>query len=199
MKKLTAIICIGLVGLVGLVGLNAQSVPLTPPVFPTNQLISAVGASAVAQFALNLLPAWDKGATNMFGPGLELEVSPAWKTATASGSTPYLSVGGSYFFSKLFGAGGDVVSFGNGAGSSTVDSVHVFGLVRKDMGNIAGHFILGAGRDVNLNKFMGELGVGLEYRYATGVGLLVDTRYLVSGSHAADHSFLTRVGVTLHF
>lgn len=184
---------------------NLLTVPATPPAFPTNQLVSAAGASAVASFALNLLPGWDKTATNSFNAHeLEIEVSPTWKSATASGSTPYLSIGGAYYLTKYLGLGGDVITFGNGTGTSDLDSAHVFFLARKDMGNVAGHVLLGGGRDNNLNKFCGEAGIGLEYRYSTGVGILVDTRYVYfakqsAGSTVPDHEFLTRVGVTIHF
>lgn len=189
---------------------NAQTIPTNPPTAGDvlTNIVVASGGSAVAQFALNLLPGWDKTATNVFGANeLELETGPVFKSITAAGSTPYISVGANYFYTQNFGGGAEVITFGNGQGSSTIDSVHAFALGRKDLGNVAGHLILGAGRDINLNRFDVEFGGGLEYRYSTGVGLLVDTRYCYligrNGSAKAaskdDHEFLTRVVVTLHF
>lgn len=182
---------------------QAQTIPTEPPPFDTNAVLKAAGASAVATFALNLLPGWDKTAnsfTNLHE--FELEVSPAWKAVSASGSTPFLSIGGQYMFTRYFGAGGDIITLGNGSGSSDIDSAHVFAIARKDIGNVAGYAMLGGGRDVALNRFSVDFGVGLEYRYSTGIGLIVDTRYLkyiTKLSGQPDHDFLTRVGATIHF
>ena len=173
-----------------------------PPDFPTNQLQQVAGASVVASSVLNMLPSWNKSLpyfTNAHE--LELEVSPTWKSATASGSTPYVSFGANYFVTPTLGIGADLITFGNGTGTSDLDSGHVFGIFRKSVGNIAGHLMLGGGRDNNQNLWVAEAGGGVEYRYSTGVGILVDTRYVYypSKSAASDHEFLTRVGITLHF
>jgi hypothetical protein len=201
MKRLIALI--GLIALTASAQTNILTVPSTPPTFPTNQLASAAGGSAVATFALNLLPYWDKTRTNDFAAKeLELEVSPTWKSATASGSTPYLSIGGNYFFTKSLGAGGDIITFGNGTGTSDLDSAHGFFIGRKELGNVEGHVILGGGRDNNRNDWCYEAGAGIQFRYSTGIGLLVDTRYVRFASKLSnmdDSEFLTRVGVTIHF
>jgi hypothetical protein len=99
----------------------------------------------------------------------------------------------------------DLITFGSGNGSSDLDSAHGFLVGRADKGNAAGHLLLGGGRDLNRKAFDFEAGGGLEYRYSTGIGILVDTRYLkffdTSGGFKLrdDHEFLTRVGITLHF
>jgi hypothetical protein len=175
--------------------------PVMPPDFPTNQLQQVAGASVVASSVLNMLPAWNKNLpyfTNAHE--LELEISPTWKSSTAAGSTPYVSFGANYFITPSLGIGADVITFGNGTGTSDLDSSHFFGLFRKSSGNIAGHLILGGGRDNNRNQWDAEFGGGVEYRYSTGVGILLDTRYLLyPESKPIDHEFLTRVGLTLHF
>lgn len=185
---------------------KAQTLPATPPTTDQvrSNLLGVTGASAVATFALNLLPGWDRTATNYFqARELELETGPVWKSATTSGATPFISVGGNYFFTRSIGIGGDAITFGNGTGQSDLDSAHAFGILRADKGNVAGHILLGGGRDVSLGRYLAEIGGGFEYRYSTGVGLLVDTRYVYrfeSGKlRDGDHEFLTRVALTLHF
>lgn len=205
MKKtlLTITLLIGL-ALPALAQTNTAPVfnPNAPPDFPTNQLQQVAGGSAVASFFLNLWPAWDRAATGSFPSAIEVEVSPAWKSSTAAGSTPYLSVGGGYWFSdsdKLgYGVAADVVTFGNGTGGSTLDSVHLDFELRKALGNVAGHFMLGPERDSKRDRYGGEVGAGFEFRYKTGVSFVVDTRYIIYGKAASnENEWLTRVGLSL--
>jgi hypothetical protein len=176
--------------------------PTNAPPFPTNQVEQVASGSAVATFALNLLPYWDKTMTNAYNAKeLELIAAPTWKSVAASGSTPYLSIGADYWFTKYFGFGADALTFGSGSGSSDLEGGHAYFLGRKALGNVAGILLLGGGRDKNLNLWNVEAGVGIEFRYKTGVGFLVDTRYIryVDSGTGPDHELLTRVGVTLHF
>jgi hypothetical protein len=90
----------------------AQGLPATPPAFPTNLIAQELGLSAVGTFALNLLPGWDRTATNSFAAHeLELEVSPTWKTGGGFGQHA-LSVHwrGLFFYAALWrGHGSDHV------------------------------------------------------------------------------------------
>lgn len=197
--------------LIGAVGTpRAQGQPIiidtNHPPAPANVLsnLNAAGTfSAVAALGLGLLPYWDKTQTNSYAGGeLEFEAAPTFKSATASGSTPYMSLGGQYFPARHFGLGGDAITFGNGAGSSTVDSAHAFAIGRADAGNVAGYALLGGGRQINAKRFDAEFGIGLEFQYSTGVRAFVDTRYcyLLGGrSKDGDHELLTRVGLAIHF
>lgn len=199
MKKiLTAI------GLIVAVSVQAQVMvnPTNPPVFDTNALVQATGGAAVAQFGLSLLPYWDKTMTNAYGKELELTVGPAWKSATVSGNTPFIDVGARYWFTKNWGLGGDVLTFGSGEGSSDLDSGHVYFTGRKASGNVAAFFQLGGGRDKVFNQWIVEGGGGLQFRYKTGIGLEVGTRYvryIDKTPMGIDHEFITGVMTTIHF
>ena len=199
---LAALVCAGN-ALAQNTNITAGGFPTNAPSFDTNAVITGASGSAVAGFALSLLPYWDKTMTNAYGANeLELEVSPTWKSAAASGSTPYLSIGANYFITKYFGFGGDMLTFGTGNGASDLDSGHAYAILRKNTGNVAAFMLLGGGRDKNRNEWLVEAGGGLEFRYSTGVGLLVDTRYaryVANEPNLPDHEFITRVGVTIHF
>jgi hypothetical protein len=179
-------------------GLHAQTnIPPTtnPPVFgvPTNAL-------APVQALANMLPYWDPTLTNTYSSGETVfKIQPLWKTQTAAGSTPYMATSWTYFFSRMFGAEGEFVSFGNGSGVSTADSAAILLNVRKDVGNLAGYVLAGPSRDFHLGKFGADVGLGFELCYKTRVGISVDTRYRWEGNAATENGFLTRAGITLHF
>lgn len=184
----------------------AQTIDTNHPPNPGDVLTNVPrGISAVVDFGLNLLPYWDKSDSNVFAANeIVLLTGPAWKAATASGSTPYLDLGAEYYPIKNFGIGADAVTLGNGSGSSDINSAHLDIIGRKDVGNVAGLVFLGGGRDFGQNLYDFEAGAGLEFRYKTGVGLRVDTRYLkrfekLSGVKDGDHEFLTRVCLNIHF
>ncbi|PWU18927.1 MAG: hypothetical protein C5B50_07875 [Verrucomicrobia bacterium] len=161
---------------------------------------NAANSLAPFQAALSLLPYWDKTLTNTFSAGeFTLEAAPAWKTMTAAGNTPYVSVGGDYFFKRYLAIGGELLTFGNGQGSSSLDSALANLTLRKDIGNIAGYALIGAGYDFNTDRFVAALGPGITYRYSTGIGLFVDTRWTIEGTAKERNGWLTRVGVQLHF
>jgi len=176
--------------------LKAQ--PSAPPLPPL--ATNAVSTLAPFEAALTLLPYWDKTLTNTFNAGeFTLEAAPAWKTMTAAGSTPYASIGGDYFFQRYLAAGGELITFGNGQGSSSLDSALANLTLRKDIGNIAGYAMVGAGYDFNTCRFLAALGPGITYRYSTGIGLFLDTRWTIEGGSRERSGWLTRVGVQLHF
>ncbi len=179
-------------------GATAQT---NPPALPPGVIVPSItNAGSLGMFALNILPAWDPNATNTFLSGeMNLEVSGVFHSVNAAGVSPYASVGGGYWFSKVLGVQGEVVTLSNGSGSSGVDSVSLDLAARAISGNIAGYVLAGGGRDYARNKWGGEIGVGIEYRYATGIGVFVDTRYRIEGTHSQDNDFLTRVGATVHF
>ena len=166
-----------------------------PPAF----LISSNSPGPV-QALLNLLPAWDPTLTNTFKKGdAFIGISPLWKSQTASGSTPYLSTYAGYFFTKNLGGEGELVSLGDGTGKSTVDSISILGLLRKDVGNIAGYLEGGPCRDFHQGKFGGDLGLGFLFEYRTGLQLNVDTRWRYEGKQSDQNGFLTRASVQLNF
>lgn len=161
--------------------------PATLPI-PTN-------APGPFQALLQILPGWDPTLTNTFHSGdLCIDAVPLWKSQTAAGSTPYLSTAASYYFTRNFGAEGELISLGDGTGKSTIDSVAILGIVRKDIGNIAGQLLVGPCRDLHRGRFGADVGVGIVYRYKTGIEFKVDTRWRYLGNSSADNGFLTRVG-----
>jgi len=186
---------------------NGQTIDTNHPPQPGDVLTNIPhGVSAVVDFGLGLLPYWDKTASNSFSANeIVLLTGPAWKSATASASTPYLDIGAEWYPAKVFGLGADVVTFGNGAGASTIDSAHFDLIARKDVGNVAGFLLLGGGRDFGINRYDIEAGGGFEFRYRTGVGLRVDTRYLKqfdkfqSLGDSKEHQFLTRIVLDVSF
>jgi len=155
---------------------------------------------APVQALLNLLPAWDPTLTNTFKKGdAFIGISPLWKSQTAAGSTPYLSTYAGYFFTKNLGAEGELVSLGDGTGKSTVDSMALLGLLRKDVGNIAGYLEGGPVRDFHQGKFGGDFGLGIVFGYRTGLQLNVDTRWRYEGKESDQNGFLTRANIQLNF
>lgn len=186
---------------------SGQVIDTNHPPNPGNVLSNApTGISAVVDFGLGLLPYVDKTATNSFGANeLVILTGPAWKTATASGVTPYLDLGAEYYAWKNFGLGADAVTFGNGTGSSQLAQAHADLIGRKDVGNVAGLVFLGGGRDFEFNRYDFEAGAGLEFRYSNGVGVRVDTRYLklfdtfANLSGKTDHEWMTRIVLDVHF
>src|SRR5690349_19619451 len=78
------------------------------------QVGRASGGASIVGFALDLLPYWDRTATNTYGSGeLVFGTGPAFKSATVSGSTPYLSIYSDWMPARYFGIGADLVTFGN--------------------------------------------------------------------------------------
>lgn len=172
---------------------------------PTYGLTNAPVGSVIG-FAFALLPQWDRNALRFTNVSeIEIKVAPLWKTATAAGSTPYLSASADWWFKQVgaqshLGLGGEMVTLGNGTGNDTVDSVSAYFEARKAMGNIAGYLMAGVQRDINLNRYAFEFGPGVEIRYATGIGLFLDTRLVepFSGS-SGKVDWMTRFGVSVHF
>lgn len=170
----------------------------------------ASGGAAIVGFALDLLPYWDRNATNSYGSGeLIFGTGPAFKSATVSGSTPYLSIYSDWMPTRYFGLGVDMVTFGNGTGTSDLDSAHGYLIGRKDVGNVAGLVEVGGGRNVTWSKYDFEAGGGLEFMYSTGVALRLTTRYVYypdkigsfsnAGSNKASHEFLTELSLNIRF
>lgn len=156
--------------------------------------------ATVLASAFNLLPAWDKS-NEQFANVTEVafQVSSMWKTISAAGSTPYASMGATYFFTRQVGVQGEIVTLGNGQGNNEVDSGSTLLEFRRGVGNIAGYLLGGGGYDFNLHRWNGQGGLGIEYRYNTGLGIFADTRICVTGSEGDKNGFMTRVGMTLHF
>src|SRR5262249_51831678 len=137
----------------------AGGIPKTPPAFQTNEIVTAASGTAVAGFALSLLPYWDKTTTNTYqAKELELIAAPLCKSASPYGSTAFLDIGANYFFTKNVGIGADIVTFGPGDGSSDLDSGHVDLIYRKDIGNVAGLVMVGGGRDKARTAWDAEAG-----------------------------------------
>jgi hypothetical protein len=220
----------GWLGRVGMLGMVAAVLSLGAPMpakaqvttnEPTTGMFSNAPVSTVIGFAFSLLPQWQRGANYFTNDSLEIKVAPLWKTAAAAGSTPYLSAGADYWFktwttvngdsggsslavsSTSVGVGGEMVTLGNGAGSDTVDSVSAYLEARRSIGNLAGYVMLGGERDINGNRFAFEFGPGVEIRYASGLGLFLDTRLVEpfsgGGGNGGHVDWLTRFGVSLHF
>jgi len=148
----------------------------------------------------SLMPAYDPTATNSFNAKeVFVAITPLWKTQTASGSTPFLSTSAGYFFTKNIGMEGELVSLGNGAGSSTLDSMALLAVARKASGNLALYGLAGPSYDNNRRKLCADVGGGVEYRTSKGFGSFVDTRYSYGGSSPADNGFKTRVGLRFKF
>lgn len=165
----------------------------------TSPTLSTNGAfSQVIGFALNLLPQWNQSATNSFTSGeMEFSTAPLWKTQTAAGTTPYFSTSLADFFTKNFGAGGELVSFGDGSGSSIADSASLLGILREPVGNIAPYAIFSAGRDFSKGKWQGGIGPGVSYQTTTIFRTFIDTRFTAEGTRNQDFGWMTRIGVTL--
>lgn len=190
-KKLFSISLLSILALAAsaqISGTNLDSVNLTN--VPT--------AFAPLTFLGEVLPAWNKDLTNSFGSTeLEISAGATWKSATAAGTTPYAALRGDYMFTRNFGLGAEVVTLGNGTGSSTVDSTSAYFKARIDSGNLAGYIIASVGEDYNVQQVFGGIGPGVEYRNATGFGVFVDTRVSIYGKDSKQNGFLTTVGVTL--
>jgi hypothetical protein len=179
---------------------QSNTPPANPIPAPFQQATNQTASLAVFQAALNLLPAWDPTQTNDFASGeFTIESAPLWKTESASGTTPYNSTEADYFFNRNIGFGAEVVSLGNGAGSSSIDTFGANLTLRKDIGNIAGYLLLGGGYDVNKSKAEGAFGPGLIYQYQTHLRLFLDTRFEFEGTKNSDSGFLTRVGLQIPF
>lgn len=177
---------------------SAQNGTTPPP-----NLSAVTNGSALFANIINLLPQADLSITN--GPAsyqsgeLEFEASAVFHTINAVGLSPYASLGANYWFTRNYGIGGEVVTLNDGSGVSTADSSSAYFLARKPIGNLAGYVLAGYDRDFHLGENYGRIGAGLEYRYNTGIGLMVDTSYLVAFQNHADNGWLTRVGLTVHF
>lgn len=201
MKLIKKIAGIGLMAitLAGAIAISADEA-MAQTITATNVLTIPTNAPGPFQALATILPLWDPSASNTFNSGeLFFAATPLWKSQTASGSTPYLSTSGGYFFTKNFGAEAEVITFGDGTGKSFVDSCDVHFIARKDVGNVAGYLFGGGGRDLNTQRFLAELGGGLEYRYRTRISFFADTRYKTEFGNSAFDGFITRVGTKLTF
>jgi hypothetical protein len=189
-----SIIIIGASLFVALAVKSQAQVPTMP------DATSFTNGPAPLQLIGSVLPKWDPSLTNTFkAHDMFFGAVPLWKTQTASGSTPYLSTSVGYFFTKHIGVEGELVSLGNGLGSSTLDSSALLAHYRKDSGNLAIHLMAGPSYDVNRSKAAADVGVGFEYRYANNLSFKADTRYSYGGSSPRDNGFKTRVGLYLNF
>ncbi len=180
---------------------QSNTPPAAPPLpAPLDQATNVANAPQLFSLALNLLPAWDPTATNTFGPNeFTIESAPLWKTMTASGTTPYNSTEGDYFFNQNFAAGAELISLGNGTGNNAIDSTFINVTARKDVGNIAGYLLAGAGYDFNRHSLAGAVGPGIIYGYRTHLRLFLDTRFELEGKSSGNNGFLTRVGLQIPF
>jgi hypothetical protein len=165
------------------------------PNVPTNTLDLVFGS------ALNLLPAVDLTATNTFLSGeLNFYSAPLWKTRTAlNGTSPYFDVAADYFFTKAFGAGGELITLGNGGGSEAIAEVLADVKLRKDIGNVAGYLLGSGGYKLDIHKGSLGGGVGVEYRYKTRLGVFVDSRVMFWGTGPNQYEWLSRLGASLSF
>lgn len=167
--------------------------PPAPPSINTNGTFGQV-----ISFGLNLLPQWDPTATNSFVSGeIEFSTAPLWKSQTGAGTTPYNSTSLADFFTLNFGAGGELVTFGDGTGNSVVDSGSLLGFLREPVGNIAPYAIFAAGRDFAKGRWQGGIGPGIDYQTKTIFRIFVDTRFTMEGTQNKDTGWMTRIGVTL--
>jgi len=161
------------------------------------QMSTNAPANTPAPFAAlyNILPSYDPAATNTFHAGdLDVGVLPMWKTATVSGSTPYMAAQVDYFYAKNFGVRGELVMLGDGAGNSAIDSAAIDAIARYDAGNLCVYALAGPCHDWHTGKYGGEGGVGIAYRYTTGISAVTETRYRIEGGQ--DRSgFVTTAGI----
>ena len=176
--------------------------PLAPPTTPPTSIGLSNSPFAPLNALGSILPYWDSTLTNSFSSNeFFIDVVPLWKSQTASGSSPYLSTEAGYFFTKNLGASGELVSFGDGSGSTMLDSAAILGQARFASGNVAGRLMLGPSYVLPHHAFGADLGGGVDLRYQTGIDFFVDTRYRfefqstgVDGWQAA-----ARVGLRLNF
>jgi len=191
---------------VSALNLSAQTNPPVAPPAPPAPFAQATNQSnALTPFnaVLSILPSWDATLTNSFASGeFTIESAPLWKTMTASGTTPYNSTEADYFFTRNFGAGGELITLGSGAGNNTIDTANLTFTARKDVGNIAGYLLGNVGEDFNQHRIEGGFGPGLVYQYQTHIRLFLDTRFEYEGKKTATQSgsgFLTRIGMQIPF
>lgn len=177
-----------------LVSLAASAQTNPPPVVPPipaqlgTNLVTGVG---IIDFAINLWPSMDPTLTNTFASGeFEFGAGPAWKAVGPVGLSPYLNVRGGYMFTRNFGADLDMITLGSGVGQTTIDSTSLLLKARVDRGNVAAYFIGGPDREFSLGKWAGRVGIGLEYRYRTGIGISADTSYIAWGTRADQGGWL---------
>ena len=107
--------------------------------------------------------------------------------------------GVNYFTSRNFGFGADMVIPNNGG--SFVDTYTVNLIYRLPLGNsgLAPYISGGGGRSYDpMTQWIGQAGVGLEFRTESKAGLFVDGRYVWGEKHSAD-SLLLRAGLRLPF
>jgi hypothetical protein len=181
---------------------SAPPVPpsLQPSLTAPTSIIVPDDAPAIFKGISAIWPNYDPTLTNTYNAGdISAGLLPLWKTATAAGSTPYLAFTGDYFFTKHVGMEGEFVTLGNGAGKTAIDSAAVWFKARKDVGNLALNVFGGPAHDWHNGAWAVDFGVGVEYRYTTGISSVVDTRYRNEFGHSAESGFLTRVGLKYAF
>lgn len=183
-------------------GTNGFPTGLPVAVSGPNTNLNLQAVAAPISFLGSVLPGFDPTLTNTFNSGeLTIGFAPLWKSQNAAGATPYLSTYADYYFARNFGAEAELVSLGDGTGSSTVDSGAVELLARKDVGNLAGKLMLGGAREFNAGRYGVDLGAGIEYRYRNHIGIGLDTRGRYMGFDRQvpglkDTEWLTRANIT---
>lgn len=196
-------VCVTLMVLLFLAAFNVKAQtnnPLAPPSTPPTSVDLTNSPLAPLNALGSILPYWDSTLTNSFSSNeFFIDVVPLWKSQTASGSSPYLSTEAGYFFTKNLGASGELVSFGDGAGATVLDSAAILGQVRFDSGNVAGRLMLGPSYELPHHAFGADLGGGVDLRYQTGIDFFVDTRYRFEFGSTGIDGWLTRVGLRLNF
>jgi hypothetical protein len=107
-------------------------------------------------------------------------------------------VGVNYFFTRVFGLGVDVNMPDNGG--NLVDAAFANVIGRLPLGNsgFAPYVFGGGGRTTDQTwKWMGQVGLGLEFRFNHTVGVYTDARYLWP-QHSSD-GLLLRAGLRIAF
>lgn len=196
-------VCLTLMILLMLFALDVKAQtndPLAPPATPPTSIGLSNSPFAPLNALGSILPYWDSTLTNSFSSNeFFIDVVPLWKSQTASGSSPYLSTEAGYFFTKNLGASGELVSFGDGSGSTVLDSAAILGQARFASGNVAGRLMLGPSYELPHHAFGADLGGGVDLRYQTGIDFFVDTRYRFEFESTGVDGWLTRVGLRLNF
>ncbi len=181
------------------ISLNAQQA-VPPTDITTNVPVTGfLPLNALAAIWPNVNPSL----SNTFNANeLVISAAPMWKTATSSGSTPYLSLEGDYFVSKYIGVGAELITLGNGEGNNDIDTMLADFTLRKDLGNLAVYALLSGGYNFNTSQPVGAVGGGISYAYSNKLRWFVDTRISFSGFTGdvkKDQGWLSRIGMSYPF
>jgi hypothetical protein len=179
--------------------INAQQV--TPPVDITTN-VPVTGFLPLNALAA-IWPNVNSSLSNTFNANeLVISAAPLWKTATSSGSTPYLSLEGDYFVSKYIGVGAELITLGNGEGNNDIDTMLADFTLRKDLGNLAVYALFSGGYNFNTSEPVGAVGGGISYSYSNKLRWFVDTRISFSGFTGdvkKDQGWMSRIGMSYPF